>query len=78
MKNKSFDPYAPETWEWSDEGSLDHCRVVSREDYDKLLEMYRSLRKQHNEDMRDVEREARDAVAEARWEARQGEDYGSY
>lgn len=32
----------------------------------------------HQEEIRDMMRDARDAAAEARWEAKQDDDYGSY
>lgn len=36
------------------------------------------MRREHNEEMRDAARDARESVAEARWQERQGEEYGSY
>ena len=43
MRKNFFDPYCVQSWEWEDEGSLDHCRVVSKDDYDDLLAMYQIL-----------------------------------
>lgn len=36
------------------------------------------LRQDMREEQREAQREVRDAVAEARWQASQGEDHGSY
>jgi len=41
-----FDPYYVSRWEWSDEGSLDRCSVVSAEDYDRLLDLYRDAKEE--------------------------------
>jgi hypothetical protein len=53
------------------------CAALQAE-IDRLHGVIARMRQEHNEDMRESARDARDAVAEARWEVRQGEDYGSF
>lgn len=54
-----------------------HCEALEIE-INRLKEQISRMHKEHNEEIREMNRDARDAVAEARWQARQGEDYGSW
>lgn len=45
---------------------------------EQLRAQVAEMRKRHSEDIRDLQREMRDAVIEERWAAQQGGDYGSY
>lgn len=44
----------------------------------RMVEEVKTLRKRIKTMERDAREDARDAAAEARWQERQGEDYGSY
>ena len=59
--------------------------ITAREALDRIAEleaMVRTANERHAKEVRAIEKdlreEARDAVAEARWQERQGDDYGSY
>ena len=45
---------------------------------EQLQEQVRKLRKEHAEEIRDLQRETREVASEVRWQERLGEDYGSY
>ena len=53
------------------------CRALAAELLKERANL-RAFNKQYREDMRDVARDARDAAAEAYWQGKQGEDYGSF
>jgi hypothetical protein len=44
----------------------------------RLRAQIADMRKQHSEDIRDLQRETREVASEVRWQERLGEDYGSY
>jgi DNA-binding protein YbaB len=56
------------------------CRKCAQlqEEIERIQNQIRRMRVEHEEDLREAGRDAREAIVEARWQERMGEDYGGF